>query len=140
MTMSTTTREPRQWQRIFCPHCGEKVSKSTYYRHREEFYDVRSGGWKGSDDPISGSQIEADSGIREPSSGDNGNDECTGGDEISVQIGNTKLSFYLIRRHAQSGTDYFVEEDSCSDSDSGSKVSENEELSSDEAGYGEVYK
>lgn len=59
----STRREPRQWQRLFCPHCGEKVSKSTYYRHREEYYDARSGEWKkGSDSPISagGSQREAD--------------------------------------------------------------------------------
>lgn len=36
----------RQWQRIFCPHCDERVSKSTYYRHREKYYDVRTGEWR----------------------------------------------------------------------------------------------
>ena len=25
----STTREPRQWQQLFCPHCGEKVSQRT---------------------------------------------------------------------------------------------------------------
>lgn len=30
----------RQWQRIYCPHCGEQVSKSTYYRHRATYYDT----------------------------------------------------------------------------------------------------
>ena len=36
---------PRRWQRAFCPHCEDTVSKSTYYRHREKYYDVRSGEW-----------------------------------------------------------------------------------------------
>ena len=38
--------QPRQWQQTFCPHCQEKVSKSTYYRHREKYYDVRSNEWE----------------------------------------------------------------------------------------------
>ena len=41
-----TERVPRRWQRTFCPHCEEAVSKSTYYRHREKFYDVRTGEWR----------------------------------------------------------------------------------------------
>lgn len=84
----STTKEPRQWQRMFCPHCGEKVSKSTYYRHRVEFYDVRSGEWKSSDDPISSSQRETDTAVLEASiCGDNEDDICTEGDDISVQKG-----------------------------------------------------
>ena len=45
------TREPRQWQQTFCPHCEETATKSSYYRHREKCYDVRLGVWsKSSDD------------------------------------------------------------------------------------------
>ena len=36
----------RRWKRIFCPHCGEVVSKTTYYRHRQEHYDKTIGKWK----------------------------------------------------------------------------------------------
>ena len=49
----SASRETRQWQRLFCPHCEEKVSKSTYYRHRAEHYDLRTGAWrKSTDDPV----------------------------------------------------------------------------------------
>ena len=37
--------EVRQRERLYCPHCEEKVSKSTYYRHRAEFYDPRTRSW-----------------------------------------------------------------------------------------------
>jgi hypothetical protein len=49
----SVSRETRQWQRLFCPHCEAKVSKSTYYRHREEHYDLCTGAWrKCTDDPV----------------------------------------------------------------------------------------
>ena len=37
--------EVRQRERMYCPHCKEKVSKSTYYRHRAEFHDPRTRCW-----------------------------------------------------------------------------------------------
>lgn len=30
---------------MFCPHCGDTVPKSTFYRHRSRFYDPVSGIW-----------------------------------------------------------------------------------------------
>ena len=39
MIMSATSNNTRLWQRKYCPHCDETVSKSTYYRHRSEYYD-----------------------------------------------------------------------------------------------------
>ena len=38
-------KETRQWQRTFCPHCQESVSKSTYCRHRERYHNKQSGKW-----------------------------------------------------------------------------------------------
>ena len=37
--MSGSSREPRKRKRsnMFCEHCQEFVSKSAYYRHKEEF-------------------------------------------------------------------------------------------------------
>ena len=31
---------------MYCPHCKEKVSKSTYHRYRSEFYDPRTRSWE----------------------------------------------------------------------------------------------
>ena len=30
---------------IYCPHCSSDVPKSTYYRHRAEFYDEVTEKW-----------------------------------------------------------------------------------------------
>ena len=34
---------------LFCPHCDEYLSNSTFYRHKEAFYNHVSGEWKKSD-------------------------------------------------------------------------------------------
>ena len=39
LAMSAISNDTRLWQRKYCPHCDETVSKSTYYRHRSEYYD-----------------------------------------------------------------------------------------------------
>ena len=31
---------------IICPHCNELVSKSTFYRHRDQFFDQLSNEWR----------------------------------------------------------------------------------------------
>lgn len=31
---------------VFCIHCDSKVPKSTYYRHREEFFDPVTNVWR----------------------------------------------------------------------------------------------
>ncbi len=36
----------RRRRRIFCPHCEEYVSKTTYYRHRDSHYDVQKNEWR----------------------------------------------------------------------------------------------
>ena len=30
----------------FCEHCGENVSKTSYFKHKKLYYDYRSKGWK----------------------------------------------------------------------------------------------
>ena len=30
---------------IFCPHCDEEVPKSTFYRHRDKYFDPLSSEW-----------------------------------------------------------------------------------------------
>ena len=32
-------------RRIFCPHCGEWVTKSTFYRHKNKFFNNRTKTW-----------------------------------------------------------------------------------------------
>ena len=40
----------RRRDRLFCPHCDEYLSNSTFYRHKEAFYNHVSGAWKKSGD------------------------------------------------------------------------------------------
>ncbi len=35
----------RQRRSVYCNHCKQKVPPSTYYRHREQFFDVVSQRW-----------------------------------------------------------------------------------------------
>ena len=42
--------KPRQYKRIFCPHCNESVSKSTWYAHYAAFYDQRTKKWEAKND------------------------------------------------------------------------------------------
>ena len=37
--------EMRKRSRIYCDHCSQSVSKSTYYRHRADFYDEQTQRW-----------------------------------------------------------------------------------------------
>lgn len=34
-----------QQRYLFCPHCTKMLSKSTYYRHRQQYYNHISGTW-----------------------------------------------------------------------------------------------
>ena len=36
----------RTRRRIFCPHCEEFVSKTTYYRHRDNYFDLQTNEWR----------------------------------------------------------------------------------------------
>ena len=38
----------RKFSTSYCPHCKRSVSKSTWYRHYAEFYNVASGLWEDS--------------------------------------------------------------------------------------------
>ena len=46
-----SARSERQWRPIFCPHCGSSVSKSTYYRHRDRYYDPIADKWESIETP-----------------------------------------------------------------------------------------
>ena len=34
-------------KRVFCDHCQQMVGYSTFYRHRDRFYDAQSSSWGG---------------------------------------------------------------------------------------------
>lgn len=38
-------RRKRTWGDVFCPHCSKTVSKTTYYRHRQAFYNRFTNVW-----------------------------------------------------------------------------------------------
>ena len=40
---SSEKRRPRK--NLFCPHCDEMVSKTTFYRHKKCYYDSRAKRW-----------------------------------------------------------------------------------------------
>ena len=45
-TLGHTFNNPKRSRRvIYCPHCLRDVPKSTYYRHRAEFYDEVAENW-----------------------------------------------------------------------------------------------
>ena len=35
----------RQWRKLYCPHCNEMVTKTTFYIHKRSFYNPRSKQW-----------------------------------------------------------------------------------------------
>lgn len=49
ITADNTSEErdgsPRRKKRIYCPHCSQTVGYSTYYRHRDRYYDCDSNQW-----------------------------------------------------------------------------------------------
>ena len=42
-TSSSTSKK----KRVFCDHCQQLVGYSTYYRHRDRFFDTQSSSWVG---------------------------------------------------------------------------------------------
>ena len=59
-------------KRRFCPHCLEAVSYSTYYRHRDRFFDVATNQWNRAPTNLTVStststttQVEEDASVRE---------------------------------------------------------------------------
>ena len=44
------TAKKRKYDKIFCQHCSRDVAKSTWYIHRERFFDSASGQWKKEND------------------------------------------------------------------------------------------
>ena len=44
-TSSNLAQGKRTRQNLFCPHCDQKVSKTTFYRHKRCYYDSRSKRW-----------------------------------------------------------------------------------------------
>ena len=51
----------RQRSKMFCGHCSQYVSKSTYYRHRRTFYDKKIRQWS-KEQPMS-SSLSSESGL-----------------------------------------------------------------------------
>lgn len=40
-----SSKENGTRRELFCPHCDRLVPKTTYYRHKEQFYDPDKGSW-----------------------------------------------------------------------------------------------
>ena len=36
----------RKWRNLFCPHCDQLVSKTTFYRHKRSYYNHSTKQWK----------------------------------------------------------------------------------------------
>ena len=36
----------RKYNKLYCPHCEQEVSKSTWYVHHSQFYDERRKTWQ----------------------------------------------------------------------------------------------
>ena len=47
MEVSETVLPPRRIKRkrVYCDHCDNYLSKSTYYRHRSKYYNIATGKW-----------------------------------------------------------------------------------------------
>ena len=45
--MSTSREQGGESKRLkYCPHCDAEVPKTTFYRHREKYYDVVKRVWR----------------------------------------------------------------------------------------------
>ena len=38
-------KRSRVWGVVYCPHCDQEVSKTTFYRHRKSFYCKETNSW-----------------------------------------------------------------------------------------------
>lgn len=36
----------RTWAEVVCPHCSDRVSKTTFYRHKKLYYSRQTGQWQ----------------------------------------------------------------------------------------------
>ena len=44
-TLDETRTAKRKWCSLYCGHCQSKVPKSTFYRHKAQFYDGAKKKW-----------------------------------------------------------------------------------------------
>lgn len=42
---TTLAQDKRRWKNLFCPHCDQEVSKTTFYRHKRRYYNRRAKRW-----------------------------------------------------------------------------------------------
>ena len=42
---SDRPQDKRRWKNLFCPHCDQEVSKTTFYQHKRRYYDRRAKRW-----------------------------------------------------------------------------------------------
>ncbi len=45
LTAPVESSRKRRWKNLFCPHCDQEVSKTTFYRHKRSYYDSRAKRW-----------------------------------------------------------------------------------------------
>ncbi len=50
----------RRRRSVYCGHCKERLPPSTYYRHREQFFDVVSQLWATADRDLGSAQSSSD--------------------------------------------------------------------------------
>ena len=48
----------RKRARLYCEHCKESVSHSTYYRHRSKYYDEVANAWCRDDEQVDSEDSE----------------------------------------------------------------------------------
>lgn len=36
----------RTWSEVVCPHCSDRLTKTTFYRHKKLYYDSQTGQWQ----------------------------------------------------------------------------------------------
>ena len=54
-------KRPRVWGLVYCPHCDQKVSKTTFYRHRKSFFSATTKTWSKVMAPICDSDSDSSS-------------------------------------------------------------------------------
>ena len=47
--MATTLDERQVSRRVYCGHCHKQIPKSSFYRHRNRYYDHVTGEWRETD-------------------------------------------------------------------------------------------
>ena len=43
--VNSEPQKKRTWTEIVCPHCSDTVTKTTFYRHKRQFYNAKTRRW-----------------------------------------------------------------------------------------------